>query len=153
MSDSGNKTLPIPQSRSTDGLGVTHETPRVDALIAGVMAKYKGHGTLSQARYYEAVHQELAPLARDLELETMQKGTHVGWIVFGKDIRSAALYPLDQEDEAQDAFRRWGDCSIMRIYTSPNDPRPMTPNVEVTGSPASSASPRGLPGYASGDEK
>jgi hypothetical protein len=48
---------------------MTTEATRVEALIAEVMAKYKGCGTLAQARYFEAVHQELAPLARELERE------------------------------------------------------------------------------------
>lgn len=42
-------------------------SPRVDALIERVMQKHPGFGVSAQARYYEAVHQELAPLARDLE--------------------------------------------------------------------------------------
>jgi len=40
---------------------------RVDTLIERVMAKRKGTSALAQARYYEEVHQELAPLARDIE--------------------------------------------------------------------------------------
>lgn len=51
------------------------ESPRVDALIEAAMARYKGHGTLAQARYYEAVHQELAPLARELEAENAEYRT------------------------------------------------------------------------------
>ena len=45
-------------------------TPRVDTLIDRVMAEHPGHGKSAQAAYYEAVHQELAPLARDLERES-----------------------------------------------------------------------------------
>lgn len=44
-------------------------TPRVDTLIDRVMAEHPGHGKSAQAAYYEAVHQELAPLARELEAE------------------------------------------------------------------------------------
>jgi hypothetical protein len=44
-------------------------SPRVDALIERMMQKYPGFSASAQARYYEAVHQELAPLARDLEAE------------------------------------------------------------------------------------
>ena len=40
-------------------------TPRVDALIERVMDE---HPSVGRA-YYEAVHQELAPLARELEAE------------------------------------------------------------------------------------
>ena len=46
---------------------VGRDTPRVDALIAGVMEQFpRLH---EQGRYYEEVHQRLAPLARDLERE------------------------------------------------------------------------------------
>ena len=41
-------------------------TPRVDALIERVMDE---HPSVGRA-YYEAVHQELAPLARELERES-----------------------------------------------------------------------------------
>lgn len=41
----------------------------VDALIERVMRQHPGQSAAAQARYYEAVHQELAPLARELEAE------------------------------------------------------------------------------------
>lgn len=44
-------------------------TPRVDALIERVMDEHPSVGRVAQAAYYEAVHQELAPLARELEAE------------------------------------------------------------------------------------
>ncbi len=44
----------------------TPKTPRVDALIEAVMARYPSE----KGMYYEKVHQELAPLARQLELES-----------------------------------------------------------------------------------
>lgn len=47
-------------------------SPRVDALIERVMQAHPGFGVSAQARYYEAVHQELAPLARDLEARAEQ---------------------------------------------------------------------------------
>lgn len=46
-------------------------TPRVEALIARVMARFPGQTEQSDRRYYPAVHQELGPLARDLERETI----------------------------------------------------------------------------------
>lgn len=46
--------------------------PRVEACIDAVMAKYSNHSTSSQAKYYEEVHQDLAPLARSLERELAQ---------------------------------------------------------------------------------
>ena len=45
-------------------------TPTVDCLIALAMAEHPGVSRTAQAEYYEAVHQELAPLARQLERET-----------------------------------------------------------------------------------
>lgn len=38
-----------------------------DALIHKVMAEHPGHSAVALSQYYEAVHQELAPLARNLE--------------------------------------------------------------------------------------
>lgn len=50
---------------------MTRET--VDQLIARVMAQHPGHGTPKlQLVYFEAVHQELAPLARELEAENQR---------------------------------------------------------------------------------
>lgn len=43
--------------------------PRVDDCIEQVMRQYPGESPRALARYYEAVHQELAPLARGLEVE------------------------------------------------------------------------------------
>lgn len=47
------------------------DTPRVEAVIDKVMAEHPGRGftATAMAMYYEAVHQELAPLARELERE------------------------------------------------------------------------------------
>lgn len=44
-------------------------TPRVEACISAVMAQFSGESNAALARYYEEVHQRLAPLARNLELE------------------------------------------------------------------------------------
>lgn len=44
----------------------------VDTLIERVMKCYPGMGPSAQLRYFEAVHQELAPLARMLELENQR---------------------------------------------------------------------------------
>ena len=44
-------------------------TPEVDALIDKVMAAHPRTSASGQAEYYEVVHQELAPLARQLEIE------------------------------------------------------------------------------------
>lgn len=44
-------------------------TPRTEACIEAVMKRYPGISPAALARYFEAVHQELGPLARDLERE------------------------------------------------------------------------------------
>lgn len=45
------------------------DTPKTDALIHRVMRQYPGVSASAQAKYYEEVHQELAPLCRRLERE------------------------------------------------------------------------------------
>lgn len=42
-------------------------TKTVDALIERVQKQYPGQSPSAQARYFDAVHQELAPLARSME--------------------------------------------------------------------------------------
>lgn len=46
-----------------------NDTLRVEAVIDKVMAEHPSESVGGQAKYYEAVHQELAPLARELERE------------------------------------------------------------------------------------
>lgn len=53
--------------------------PLVEACIQWVMKKYPGYSPSSQARYFEAVHQELAPLARELERENRQLREQLGF--------------------------------------------------------------------------
>ncbi|WP_186058925.1 hypothetical protein [Burkholderia gladioli] len=53
-------------------LDQTSTSPRVDELIAGVMKRFPGQSRAAQARYFEEVHQHLAPLARELEAEVAQ---------------------------------------------------------------------------------
>lgn len=43
------------------------QAPRVEACIAAVMERFPGASEKADARYFQAVHQELAPLARKLE--------------------------------------------------------------------------------------
>lgn len=45
--------------------------PRVEACIAEVMARFPYDTKAQAARYFEEVHQHLAPLARQLERENM----------------------------------------------------------------------------------
>jgi hypothetical protein len=44
-------------------------SPRTDALIAEVMAQYPGESPRAMNRYFLEVHQRLAPLCRELEVE------------------------------------------------------------------------------------
>ena len=44
----------------------------VDELIQRVMKEHPGQSAAALARYYEAVHQELAPMARELEAENQR---------------------------------------------------------------------------------
>lgn len=58
-----------------------HET--VDALIERVASQHPGQSPAALARYFEAVHQELAPLARSLEAENqrMREQLQGDWVV------------------------------------------------------------------------
>lgn len=57
-------------SELTVGTGIASSAaPRVEACIEAVMAKHPTIGGRADTRYFEAVHQELAPLARELERE------------------------------------------------------------------------------------
>lgn len=63
---------------ATSGKGEKMTTaPRVEACIEAVMAKYPRTGPVSQAKYYEEVHQHLGPLARSLERELAQANADV----------------------------------------------------------------------------
>lgn len=64
--------MPVIQrpAATPDAGGATpFNTPRVEAVINAVMERYPGMGPAAQLRYFEAVHQQLGPLARDLERE------------------------------------------------------------------------------------
>lgn len=61
---------------SMEGLGVSSSgAPRVEACIEAVMARHPTIGGRADQRYFEAVHQELAPLARELERLADSEGT------------------------------------------------------------------------------
>ncbi|MFP3637773.1 hypothetical protein [Paraburkholderia sp. SIMBA_054] len=61
----GLSDSPLPD---IDESGAT-DTPRVEAVISATMRRYRGVTPAALARYFEAVHQELGPLARELERE------------------------------------------------------------------------------------
>ena len=50
--------------------------PRVEAVIAACMARHRGVGKAAQAAFFEDVHQDLAPLARELERELAKATAH-----------------------------------------------------------------------------
>lgn len=59
--------------RLNEGLGIASSgAPRVEACIHAVMQRYPKLCGRTDSRYYEAVHQELAPLARELEREVSE---------------------------------------------------------------------------------
>lgn len=62
------------------------ETPITDALIDRVMREYPGVSAKAQADYYEAVHQELAPLAREFEkqIARLKADMQSMWVQGGK---------------------------------------------------------------------
>lgn len=68
-----NDLMPM-ERRSASSSGAGKATPiiapRVEAVINAVMERHPGMGPAAQLRYYEAVHQELGPLARNLEHES-----------------------------------------------------------------------------------
>lgn len=53
----------------SDFYGQPTDAPITNALIERVMKAFPGVSTAAQAKYYEEVHQELAPLCRDFERE------------------------------------------------------------------------------------
>lgn len=65
----------------TDDTMPPSATPRVDNLIEAAMARYPGE----KGRYYEKVHQELAPLARQLELQNLAMRRSVHEMLQGAD--------------------------------------------------------------------
>jgi hypothetical protein len=53
--------------------------PRVEEVICRVMKRFPGTSKMAQAQYYEEVHQELAPLARELERENIALRRQLGF--------------------------------------------------------------------------
>lgn len=96
-----------------------NETPRVEAVIDDVMAMHSRISPSSQAKYYEEVHQRLAPLARDLERELRietQKVDDMAAIVrrLAHSLRQAAP-GNDLPEKALDYLKRAGvPTSVLR---------------------------------------
>jgi hypothetical protein len=74
-----HKTVPVDQ----------RDTPRVEACIDAAMARNPGRSKIDQARYFEDVHQDLAPLARQLERELAAKQAEI------ERLRAAAIRALE----------------------------------------------------------
>jgi hypothetical protein len=146
----GTDAMPV-GSASTDELGVLSSgAPRVEACIEAVMAKHPTIGGRADQRYFEAVHQELAPLARELERLADSEGTR-------------AVNYLRRARKAEELLRRcsrhlihwaewYGNADHAARGQLPLPPagyvrlaediaEHLTPNVEVTGKP-----PRGAAG-------
>ncbi len=63
-----------PAPPADTGAEMPFNAPRVEAVINAVMERHPGMGPAAQLRYFEAVHQQLGPLARDLERESAIQG-------------------------------------------------------------------------------
>jgi len=76
------------------------KTPRVEAIIDQVIRRHPGDSKESLARYFEDVHQELAPLARQLEIELSQANEKIAELkIFRKRyIKLVRLTPREFKD-------------------------------------------------------
>lgn len=87
---------------------------RVDELIKKIMAEHPRLGAAAQARYYEEIHQHLAPLARELEIDNNKMRAA---------LKRIAMYPHKRADELD-----YSECRKIAIAAI------LTPNAEVSGS-------------------
>lgn len=78
-------------------------TPRVEALIAKVMNRFPGMSETSNHRYFEAVHQELGPLARTLETETITMQARIQELETWQRTICELLAPEGDEVRPEDA--------------------------------------------------
>lgn len=76
---------------------------RVETLIEKVMAEHPRETPRAIARYYEAVHRELAPLARDLERELNVANQQVDDLVVLVRRLVLALRKASPDNEVSDA--------------------------------------------------
>ncbi|PKO59272.1 MAG: hypothetical protein CVU24_15675, partial [Betaproteobacteria bacterium HGW-Betaproteobacteria-18] len=92
----------------------------VDQLIARVMAAHQGTTPKALAVYYEDVHQELAPLARDLEASWFYPTktiNHKGQLMSSNSAVAAIAFALNASTECSMEFLRcWfqGDFDAVR---------------------------------------
>ena len=103
----------------------TTPTPKVDALIASVMAKHPGDSPKSLAVYFEAVHQELAPLARVLECENQRLRANYDQMVEKLGKMESLAYPGNSKREISPAvvltMGAVGSRPICSIEKQPHD--------------------------------
>jgi len=98
---------------------MSRASPRVEACIEEVIRQHPGTTPSAQARYFEAVHQELAPLARQLEVELNTKMGHAGEVHDRLQAQAAewrrralvaercANWLLENPRKVLDVTRRW----------------------------------------------
>ncbi|RQZ31574.1 hypothetical protein DIE14_01270 [Burkholderia sp. Bp9017] len=67
------------------------KAPRVESLIERYKRRFPGIGKASLARYFEEVHQALAPLARELERENGELRAEIDRL--NETIRGSMLFP------------------------------------------------------------
>ncbi|WP_175762250.1 hypothetical protein [Burkholderia anthina] len=67
------------------------KAPRVESLIEQYKRRFPGISKASQARYFEEVHQALAPLARELERENGELRAEIDRL--NGTIRGSTLFP------------------------------------------------------------
>ena len=79
-------------------------TPRVEAVISEAMKKHPGESPKALATYFEAVHQELAPLARDLERENEVLRTNLAAAV--EDLKKWKALAVAAEQVSEAAIQR-----------------------------------------------
>lgn len=65
--------------KKSQPLPYTTQTPLVDGCIQACIEQHPGQTPRALAVYFEAVHQELAPLARKLEQENQQLRAQLGF--------------------------------------------------------------------------
>lgn len=100
---------------------------RVDALIERVMAQFPGVSAYAQARFYEEVHQELAPLAREIELQRdkLLEAPKVGAGDTAKDeaVQNFSDLPLCSSPLSRDEVIRLHEnlMPLLRFLGSPGD--------------------------------
>lgn len=80
-----------------------NDTPRVDTLIDSFIKRFPGMSDSSNARYFEAIHQEITPLARKLERETVTLQSRINELETWQRTICELLAPDDDDVRPEDA--------------------------------------------------